>query len=117
MGSEAGVIELAQIDSDNDNSVNDALNLFYFTLPPFIYLLAGFVLRGLDPALSITPLFITFISLCMFCWKYFAWHRKHRNIQFPDERFQMGLTLRRNSAIFASAAFLLLVLFIYTKLL
>ena len=113
--SEAGVVELAEIDRYNEAALSDAESLMHTAIAPYAFIFLALVLGDLLPELTVSPAFISVVCIGVFWFKFFSWSAKYSHNDYPDESFNHAIGLRNRSAIVTMLGMLCLAILIYFR--
>lgn len=101
--SEEGVLELAQIDSINGQSLADAQTLTLHATAPYPLFLIAWLFSEAIPEVSVSCIFFTAVYSGVFWWKLIVW-QKHSTNEFPDERFDEARRIKNRAAFIGALA-------------
>ena len=94
--SELEVLDRAEHDEQNRSALSAANYLFGYAAVAVVYFYLAFIVGAFfDPGIAIGQIFVSFIAMILFWWRYIAWGRRWG--QNSDEVFAEAVETRRRT--------------------
>ena len=102
--SELEIIDRAEIEDQNRSALSAAQYLFGYATVAVVYFYLAFIIGALfEPGIAFGQIFVSFIALILFWWRYIAWGRRYFQNSLSDETFAEALDTRRRTLMIGVA--------------
>ncbi len=102
--SELGVIELSDFDEQNRLALSTAEDLFYYATVVIVYIFFAFIVGAIFvPGIASGEIFVSFVALGLFWWRYILWGRRYGQNRLPDEIYTTAVETRRRTLMIGVA--------------
>ena len=112
--SELEIMDRAEIEDTNRSALSAANFLFGYATVTIVYVFLALIIGGnVDRGIAFGQIFVSFIALTVFWWRYIDWGRQYGQNSISDEIFAEAVDTRRRTRMIGVALTILVFGIVY----